>query len=493
MLVKNLHIKKFRHMNNINVEFSNYLTAISGPNSTGKSTILGLVGQIFVFNKKYKTINKSSFETKYSEIFKFCPIHDYKSKYDYSVTINDGITDIKKEAKTRLAERKKDRYRIDIGERGSAEKGAIDFPVIYLGLKRLFPLAQERDGSITVNILDLSTKDKNFYSKQVQDILVLLDPSIKPQNIKSPNKQFLALETSKYSNLGNSAGQDNLGQILTAILSFRKLKETLGDAYKGGILLIDEVDATLYAGSQINLIRKLFKFSNDLNLQIIFTTHSLEILRVLKNKPDWGSVINFFEINNNDVKNTINPPIEKIINNILTQSSNQKEIEKIHVLCEDKKTKAWCNNLLNRTSIKKLVSINEVPISASVLIALSKKNHKIFKKILYVVDGDQREKVEGLERVICLPGDFYPEKIFYKFLYNLDDDNDFWENDSYFNKHVCFNQFTDNRYKDWFKAKCATKHNPLPKMLNVWRKENPVLVKDFQKEFSEKLDKLIST
>ena len=87
MLVKNLLIKKFRHMNNINVQFSNHLTAISGPNSTGKSTILGLVGQIFVFNKKYKTINNSSFETKYSEIFKFCPTHDYNSKYDYRVTM----------------------------------------------------------------------------------------------------------------------------------------------------------------------------------------------------------------------------------------------------------------------------------------------------------------------------------------------------------------------------------------------------------------------
>lgn len=482
-------------MKNIDILFSNNLTAISGQNSTGKSTILGLIGQIFVFYKKYKTINNSSFETKYSEIFKFCPIYEYSAEHNYDVIINEENNEIIKKAKSRFSpkEGKQGRFRIDIGERDEEGKGAINFPVLYLGLKRLFPLAQEKEDSIKINILDLEESEKNFYKKYAQDILILLDGSITPQNIKSPNKEFLAMETSNYSNIGNSAGQDNLGQILTAILSFRRLKNNLGDQYKGGILLIDEVDATLYAGSQIILIKRLYKFSMDLNLQIIFTTHSLEILELLSEKKDWGTVINYFKLSNNKVSNEINPSFSKIKNNILVQTKKQYKIERIHVLCEDKVTKSWCKNLLNYTQEKKMVFINEVPIGSGTLIELAKKKHPVFKKMLFVLDGDQKREAEGLNRVICLPSNSSPEKTIYKFLNSIDEDDDYWDNDHYFTKQVCFNEFIDtNQYKPWFSKKCGIVENSLTKIFNKWKKENSDKVKEFQLEFKNNLEKVLS-
>ena len=41
-----------------------------------------------------------------------------------------------------------------------------------------------------------------------------------------------------------SAGEGNVGRVLTTILSFKRLKDEYGKAYKGGILLIDELDAS---------------------------------------------------------------------------------------------------------------------------------------------------------------------------------------------------------------------------------------------------------
>lgn len=43
------------------------------------------------------------------------------------------------------------------------------------------------------------------------------------------------MKTDDYGHLGNSAGQDNLGQIISAILSFNKLKSELSESYGGGI------------------------------------------------------------------------------------------------------------------------------------------------------------------------------------------------------------------------------------------------------------------
>jgi len=69
--------------------------------------------------------------------------------------------------------------------------------------------------------------------------------------------------------LTNSSGQDNLGQILLAILSFRKLKEEQGEQWQGGILLIDEIDATLHPAAQSKLIKLFIQEAKENKLQIL--------------------------------------------------------------------------------------------------------------------------------------------------------------------------------------------------------------------------------
>ncbi|KAA8788083.1 ATP-binding protein, partial [Lactobacillus crispatus] len=71
------------------------------------------------------------------------------------------------------------------------------------------------------------------------------------------------------------------GQIIEAVLSFEMLKKQLGKSYIGGILAIDEIDATLHPAAQNRLIDWLLKKSKELKLQIVFTTHSLTLLEHL--------------------------------------------------------------------------------------------------------------------------------------------------------------------------------------------------------------------
>jgi predicted ATP-dependent endonuclease of OLD family len=111
---------------------------------------------------------------------------------------------------------------------------------------------------------------------------VLVNDNINPEAIKSTNKKLLALQTDSYGHLGNSAGQDNISQIISALISFEILKEKQGLDFKGGIILIDELDSTLYAASQCKLIDILFRYARKLEIQIILTTHSIEYFRLFE-------------------------------------------------------------------------------------------------------------------------------------------------------------------------------------------------------------------
>lgn len=51
--LKKISIEKFRALNNVEVEFGDYITVICGKNGTSKSSILGIAAQIFSFEKDY--------------------------------------------------------------------------------------------------------------------------------------------------------------------------------------------------------------------------------------------------------------------------------------------------------------------------------------------------------------------------------------------------------------------------------------------------------
>jgi AAA15 family ATPase/GTPase len=126
----------------------------------------------------------------------------------------------------------------------------------------------------------LSEEDRKWYIDKYNEILCLEEHNNNAKFMNTKEKQrFITPESSNYDGESCSAGQDNLSQILTAILSFRELRRNLGDTYQGGMLLIDELDATLHAYTQRKLLELLCTESHDLGLQIIATSHSLYLVK----------------------------------------------------------------------------------------------------------------------------------------------------------------------------------------------------------------------
>lgn len=112
-------------------------------------------------------------------------------------------------------------------------------------------------------------------------ILIAQTPISSATTITSKNKQSIGVSTELYDWNQNSMGQDNLGKIILALFSFKRLHDKYPRQYKGGILAIDEMDATMYPASQVELLKVLRKYASKLNLQILFTTHSMSLLKAM--------------------------------------------------------------------------------------------------------------------------------------------------------------------------------------------------------------------
>ena len=498
MKITKLDVENFRHIDDQVIEFGECLTVITGQNSTGKSSLLGWIAQAFDYKSKTKTLTGNFFKSKYSEIFRFCEENNFSNNYcvklHYVEDDDLGIESAKTMTTRYVPKSKKgpERYRVDFDGRGVA----LSFPVVYLGLKRLIPFATEKYTQLKDNELD--NNDIKLFSKLSKEILILLDRSIRSERVKSPNKDVLAMKTKNYGHLGNSAGQDNISQIITSLLLYKRLKNDEGDNYNGGILLIDAIDATLYAGSQIKLIKTLIKMAKIDNLQVIFTTHSLEILEYLSKKISEEIKINFLESVNKGIKNQVNPPFRQLKNKISVQIGERDSVMKYEVLCEDKVTEYWCKNLINNSKFKDIVNIMEGPFPEGTLATMASSKHKIFKKMYFVLDGDCRKKYKTKkipQRTIILPGDYRPESILYEFLFNLSDDDDFWDYENNFTKQTCFSDYQTDKFdkgviKRWFKDPKFNDYfgRGYAKLLNRWKKSNQNLVSDFQKEFSKLIE-----
>lgn len=491
MKIKNLYIENFRHIIDTNIEFGEKLTIISGQNGTGKSSILGWIAQLCDYKKSNLRLNEKPFREDYKNVFRFCPINDWTKSYKVIFTYQweNILLNIEEQKIITTRHQKKtqksaERYRTDFDGRGNA----LDYPIIYLGLKRLIPFATER--KTTLKQSQLHTKYTKSFSNLSRDILLLLDKNIKPEPVKSRNKDTLAMKTNSYSHLGNSAGQDNIGQIISSLLSFQKLKDDLGSEYEGGIILIDELDASLYAGSQILLVDNLFKYASKLNLQIIFTTHSLEIIQHLEKKLGNETKINHLVLRNGKIENIINPTYEYISNKIRNQIKQDTKIVKKQLICEDKVAEYWVNNLLNRSDLKKMVKVEKGPFPFGTLISMAQSKHNIFKNIGFVLDGDIRENFKTKkipEKTIFLPGNLRPETIMYEFIRELSDTDDFWDDNMNFTSQTCFGHYLNSSkgtHKRWFEDANNKRFfgSRYSKIFNRWKKDNQDLVIDFQNE-----------
>lgn len=522
-MIHSINIRDFRLFKNVDIKLGKYITAISGKNALGKTTILALLGNSCEIKVgEGKPILQKQFRTEFGEIFKASPKFDLsgsnKCKVNFSNWSSPNEIIDSRTCRTtwqkisKLNSNKRFRIIPEAFKKNTKTSSAkYRWPSLYLGLSRLFPIGESREDGIAIKQIKLLDSEKKFFADNYNEILNFNgneEISIDSINIdETERKKGVGVSTSFYDSITNSSGQDDVGQIILSVLSFIRLKENTKENYAGGLLLIDELDATLHPVAQLKLLDFLITSCKKYQLQVVFTTHSVTLLKYICSKISCNKEldVNNIEIayitKDNGPLEVLRNPSYTMIYNDLNIPSIYNSIKKINVYSEDAEGRWLLNKLIKKYSI--YLNIANITLGCSELLRLNNADPIYFSNVLFVVDGDVSDKdiikSQKYGNVIKLPGGVRPEQVIYDFLLGLPYDNDFWiaareigftkENikehgplsNDYKGKHR-------DRYKKWFKNNLH-----IIECLNVfeyWENEKKVEYEAFNDNFINSYNKI---
>jgi len=409
MKITKVSIARFRGFNNAFFEMGEQLTAIAGQNGTQKSTLLGMLTQTFTLSgdnpmKGEKPLCGGNYRSTFSEKFRLSPKFDMAGSHEWTLSFDDRedfvIESIKRDENNIRFWQK--------GKRGGGD-GYIQYPTIFLSLKRLIPVAEE----VRVETHeDFLTEDEEIEFEKLHNRILIITNDVHIEStvgVSSANKNSMGVNTNIYDWNQNSIGQDNLAKIILALFSFKRLKENFPNDYEGGLLAIDELDATMYPASQRKLLEILRKYASELNIQIVFTTHSLSILKEMdeihsecqKNDATKKQVRTIFlkHIDNN-VEINQDVSFNTIRLNLNVTVAAKKPVHKIPVYTEDLETIAFAKTLLKGQTSRLDFIKAELSCANYVEMAYRKIPAFTIPFSIIILDGDVRTKVHPTFRVI---------------------------------------------------------------------------------------------
>ena len=465
-----LKIDTFRRFRDIMIPFGDRVTLIAGQNGTSKSTLLGMLAQPFSFGVARGATARKPDKSRYTEnyhglglhkftdltgkpfmydcddVFRLSKEFDFAKKYQYetelSLPASAGTNLPNNYLLTKSRDRKdkdsKDRItgmRFVTGPGASHKPGEGNFPhpVIYLGLNRLWPLAVTKNCTFSGEAL--SDEDRKWYVEEYNKILCLDEHDNSAKFMDTTEKRkFITPESSNYDGESCSAGQDNLSQLLTAILSFRGLKKKLVDRYQGGMLLIDELDATLHAFAQDKLLEMLCDVSNELGLQIIATSHSLRLLEKAYQSPLKNNIkILYLANEDGKIVNQEFSTYQEISDHLKVEANPpaNKKPRKVSVVFEDHEGMFLFSQICGSKVRHYITRANTVSLGGGHLknLAAMSKSLPELLNMIFVPDADMAKTwTSPPKNLLALPGDKRPETLVYQHLYSMKDSDTFWKN-----------------------------------------------------------------
>ncbi len=513
----------FRQFKDKEIILGKRLTVLAGRNSTGKSTILGILANSSEIKKKDGvTYLGKQFRAEFSEIFNGSEKHDLSASNRIRINVvdNEGNLFDYREFRTAWQNKSSDKKRFRIIpskelDNGKKTEAKMPYPVLYLGLSRLYPIGEVQQSNIQSKKIKFEDEnDMEWFIQKYKYILSLNDDVKELDSFyisQIDKKNGVAITTNEYDSLVNSSGQDNLGQLLMALLSFKKLKKE-NQKIENGLLLIDELDSTLHPAAQKRLVDLFCKESKNIGIQTVITTHSSDLLKHICSKTKKNSSDNnsndielyYFTNQNRKLELKRNLEYSAIMNDLLIES--RTESEKLKVYSEDKENRWFFENII-REYIG-FVDLLDVNVGCSALLNMYSADITYFGNTLIVLDGDvSRDEIEKnldakrLGNIIKLPGSKRPEEVIYEYLKNLDSEHAFWERAN--SLSVSWQYIKDNgpkspkydkynkdreKYKHWFNDNILWINN-----LNVfefWLDDNQKIVNEFLEEFIDIYNKI---
>ena len=411
MKITKIHIEKFRGFKNENLSLGSLLTGIAGQNGTQKSTLLGIITQTFTLKENdpmraEKPLCGGSYISAFKDKFRLSPVFDKPKDHEWTISFDSGIADFTVESIKRSGS-----PNVRFWKKGARKEGDgyLSFPTIFLSLKRLVPTAEEV--KVLTDDTLLTAEELEEFKLLHNKILITQTPISSATAITSKNKRSLGVSTNLYDWNQNSMGQDNLGKIILALFSFKRLKDKYPGQYKGGILAIDELDATMYPASQVELLKVLRKYAYKLKLQILFTTHSMSLLKamdaLIKETNKKNETANQLKIiylkridENIEIKQDIDFDSIQLDLNVIAEGC-QRPKSKVTVYTEDKENILFAKSILKTKA--RILNFVDITMSCSMLIEkrVRMANEQItFDKLPQAV-GYLTEQTEQIRQIVA--------------------------------------------------------------------------------------------
>jgi len=497
-------IKRFRNFRDISFSLGRQITLISGQNGSGKSNLLSLIASASGLGKKsalgsnfqpdfndFFFVDRSEKYTEYSLFVDFCDQksnHVLRKKLTFKddTKTNRGIRIIPRTVKlleydTRnLREIEKDaKEKYSVG--GAAR---VPIPTIYLSISRLYPLGEKKD---IISVREYSKKN-SLYQKNANVKFAEWYNCVIPNSIIA-DSQLSLIEKKKISKrasfhmdmnhtpaLSQSIGQDNLGNIISALVDVYLLSQEEG--YQGALVCIDEIDVSLHPDTQVRLLNLMNQLADELDIQFVLTTHSLTFLKEIskqerKNPDDYkivylknpstpyveqrkdyyalkADLFNQLSYNQPQVKVYFEDDVgKKVFLMLLEALENQittVEGEKKYLRDQGKRDNEFNARLIKlhrAIGIEKKLKLIPTNLGCDELMKLLNAD-SYFRRVIMVLDGDARIKngkdvkkpqirdyldrwyrrnaeqdIKCKPNICFLPEYFAPESFLYKIIYNM--------------------------------------------------------------------------
>lgn len=453
-MINKIDIKQYRKLKNIEINLDKGINILSGTNGTCKTSVLHIISNSFqkikktnpifkdsnsidiinsvnnMMNPKIETLTKGDKE--YND-----PANGAKGAL-FSVTYLDGnILEFRRHNSTTKG---KSRFSVKPNYKKGAQEKLPEFPVIYLGLSRLYAYGEYNQDEAIKEI------KKNLPDKYLDEISSLYE-SFTGINISYNGQQNMgdiktradfSSDSKGIDSNTISAGEDNLLIIITAIVSLKYYFESINSNKEiESILLIDEIDATLHPAYQIKLLNLLETFSCKYKIQVAFTTHSLSLLEEALNKK--RNVIYLID-NIDEVSKMEDVDIYKI--KMSLKSKLKEDIYRsrcIPVFTEDEEARLFLNCIFEYferkhgekfKGISRLFHLVNANISCDTLKNIFEDDFLLRSTMrsICILDGDQNENFSNF--IITLPGNKSPEDLIFEHAqYLYENDVDFWNDE----------------------------------------------------------------
>jgi predicted ATPase len=388
-VVNKVKINGFRGITNFELNFNFPITAISGINGSGKSSICQIVA--CAFKKPQETVNYNRYYLKdFFPVSVLDPIpFIVGSNVEYSYQTD--VVDFDKQ--------------LTITRRESEWSGYKRQPernCYYIGFTIYIPKVERRDLSIYFGtkldrktIREISNDTKSYISK----ILDRNYDSIKFEELSyNSNDRKQKLEIGIISRNGIEYSENHMGFGEARILYIVDLLE---NSPNNSLFVIEEPETSLHEDAQYKLAKYLMEVCIRKKHQIIISTHSSAIINAL---PRIACVC-LFRKDNNDLEK-----IEGVSSQRIKSILSKGREKALTIICEDKIAKqmieeiirVYDNSLLRSVGVHDVGNIDTIKKTISVIKEIPGYN------LLGVLDTETQ--VGNHESLVSMPGTLRPEQ-----------------------------------------------------------------------------------